>query len=89
LIFKDLFSFGTGVFALILFMLSLYAWFRRKQPSLIIVSVAFFLFFFKEIVEFLPTEPADLTLVMKLIDFVILALFFVAITIRPRRSGSS
>jgi hypothetical protein len=86
----DAFRLGTGIFALLLFLLSLYAWSRRKQPALLLVSAAFLLFFFKIIVEFLPLaydigEVALWDLILILIDFIILALFFLAIVIRPKR----
>jgi hypothetical protein len=86
----DVFRLGTGIFALLLFFLSTYAWSRRRQPALLFVSAAFLLFFFKIIVEFLPLaydlgEFASWDLLLVSIDFVILALFFVAIVIRPRR----
>lgn len=86
----DAFRLGTGIFALLLFFLSAYAWSRRKQPALLLVSAAFLLFFFKIIIEVLPSvydlrEFASWDLLLILIDFIILSLFFVAIVIRPRR----
>ena len=79
---------GAGIFALLLFTLSVYAWFRRRQPALLIVSSAFLLFFVRHAVallgdmyEFNPT----LNLVLAFMDFIILALFFVAIVVRPKR----
>ena len=83
---------GTGVFAFILFFLSVYAWSRRRQPALLLVSAAFLLFFLKIIVEVLPLvydlrEYAWWDLILILIDFIILALFFVAIVIKPKRRG--
>jgi hypothetical protein len=84
-------DFGTGVFALILFALSLFAWTRRKQPALAIVSLAFFLFFFTHVIEFIDEmgviqEPGGvLQLALILVDFLILLLFFVAVVIRPKR----
>jgi hypothetical protein len=89
----DAFRLGTGIFALLLFVLSIYAWSRRRQPALLLVSAAFLLFFFKIIVEYLPLaidlgEFASWDLLLVSIDFVILALFFAAIVIRPRRKRS-
>jgi hypothetical protein len=86
----DVFRLGTGIFALLLFFLSIYAWSRRRQPAPLIVSAAFLLFFFKIIVEYLPIaydigEFASWDRLLVAIDFVILALFFAAIVIRPRR----
>ncbi len=80
----DLLEIGRGIFALILFSLSLYAWSRRKQPALIMVAAAFLLFFTKTLLDYvLPSATEDIVRVG--IDFVALALFFVAIVVRPRR----
>jgi uncharacterized membrane protein YcfT len=83
----DVLKIGAGVFALVLFSLSLYAWSRRKQPALVIVSSAFLLFFLKQVIGLLSDvyEFGSLELILIFIDFVILALFFVAIVVRPRR----
>jgi heme A synthase len=86
----DAFRLGTGIFAFLLFFLSVYAWSRRKQPALLLVSAAFLLFFFKIIVEVLTSvydfgEFPLWDLLLILIDFIILALFFMAVVIRPRR----
>ena len=69
---------------MILSAISLYAWFRRRQKSLIIVSVAFLLFFTKTILDFFLPKVVD-EFVRDSIDFAALALFFVAITVRPRK----
>ncbi len=80
----DLLEIGRGIFALILFSLSLYAWSRRRQPALIMVAAAFLLFFMKTLLDYvLPSTTEDIVRVG--IDFVALALFFVAIVVRPRR----
>ncbi|TMI18781.1 hypothetical protein E6H33_00780 [Candidatus Bathyarchaeota archaeon] len=80
----DLLEIGRGIFALILFSLSLYAWSRRRQPALIMVAAAFLLFFMKTLLDYvLPSTTEDVVRVG--IDFVALALFFVAIVVRPRR----
>jgi heme A synthase len=79
---------GAGIFALILFTLSLYAWSRRRQPALLIVSLAFLLFFITHVVQIAADVyefNASMNLVLVLMDFIILALFFVAIVVRPRR----
>jgi len=88
----DVLRIGTGVFALILFSLSLYAWSRRRQPALLIVSTAFLLFFLKQVVwllsdvyDFGSLEP----ILIIFFDFIVLALFFVAIVLRPRRKPES
>lgn len=81
---KEIIEWGRGIFALILFAISLYAWFRRRQNALIIVSVAFLLFFAKTILDLFLPQIVD-EFVRDSIDFVALALFFVAITVRPRK----
>ena len=84
-------DFGTGVFALILFGLSLFAWTRRKQPALLIVSLAFFLFFSTHAIELMDEtgiiqEPSGiLQLTLIAVDFLILLLFFIAVVVRPKR----
>jgi len=40
---------AVGVFAAVLFSLSLYAWSRRRNVGLLLVSSAFLLFFLKEV----------------------------------------
>jgi len=84
---QDLLSLGAGIFALVLFLLSFYAWTRRRQPALLIVSAAFLLFFLKEVFQLLPQQTNASNLILGLIDFVILAAFFVAMVVRPRRRG--
>src|SRR6266849_5986843 len=79
----DLLEIGRGIFALILFSLSLYAWSRRRQPVLIMMAAAFFLFFMKTFVDYVLPSPTE-DFVRVGIDFAALALFFVAIVVRPR-----
>jgi len=84
-------DFGTGVFALFLFALSIFAYSRRKQFPLLIVSLAFFLFFLEHLIGLLSEmvefyEPSGvLRLGLIFMDFIILLLFFLAVVIRPRR----
>lgn len=81
----ELLEIGRGFFAFALFSLSVFAWSKRRQPALIMVATAFFLFFTKTLFDFfLPTTILELTRVT--IDFVALALFFVAIVVRPRNN---
>jgi hypothetical protein len=80
----DLLEIGRGIFALILFSLSLYAWSRRRQPALIMVATAFLLFFMKTLLDYVLPSPTE-GIVRVGIDFAALALFFVAIVVRPRR----
>jgi hypothetical protein len=83
----ELLEIGSGVFALILFSVSMYAWSKRRQPALIVVAAAFFLFFTKTPLDYiLPSQTRDIVRVG--IDFATLALFFVAIVVRPRRTIS-
>jgi hypothetical protein len=80
----ELLEIGRGIFAFALFSLSVFAWSKRRQPALIMVATAFFLFFAKTLFDFfLPSTILDLAGVT--IDFAALALFFVAIVVRPRR----
>ena len=83
----DVLRIGTGIFALVLFLLSLYAWSRRRQPALVLVSTAFLLFFVKQAIQLLSEiyEFGSIELVPVFFDFIILALFFVALVVRPRR----
>ncbi|HEV2120426.1 MAG TPA: hypothetical protein VGS11_10035 [Candidatus Bathyarchaeia archaeon] len=76
---------GRGVFAWVLFTISLYAWSKRKQPALLIVATAFLLFFAKTVLEILLPTSTLLDFMRPLIDFAALALFFVAIVVRPRK----
>jgi uncharacterized membrane protein len=81
----EILQLGRGIFALALFTISLYAWSKRKQPALIIVATAFLLFFAKTILDVLFPMSTLLELAREFIDFAALALFFVAIVVRPRK----
>ena len=81
----EILELGRGAFALALFAISLYSWSKRKQPALIIVAVAFLLFFAKTVLDVLFPMSTLLDLTREFIDFAALALFFVAIVVRPRR----
>jgi Na+/phosphate symporter len=75
-------------FAFGLFLLSLYAWSRRRQVALALVSSAFLLFCLKEVIWLLSeiyNLQASVDLITVLMDLVVLALFFVAIAHRPRK----
>ncbi len=85
----EILELGRGVFALILFSLSLYAWYRRRQPALVIVSLAFLLFFAKSVLDLLPLSVSVNEFTRLSMDFVALALFFVAIVVRPRKDDDS
>ncbi|HYY91264.1 MAG TPA: hypothetical protein VE955_04690, partial [Candidatus Dormibacteraeota bacterium] len=65
---------AAGIFALVLFAISLFSWYMRRQFSLVIVALAFLLFFTKTIVrELLPQLPEG--------DFITDVLNFVALTL--------
>jgi hypothetical protein len=79
---------GSGIFALALFALSMYAWHKRKQPALAVVSAAFLLFFLRHLLQVLAEIyefDSAVALPLVVTDFVILALFFLAIVVRPKR----
>jgi len=79
----------VAFFALILCLLSLYAWSKRRQVALALVSSAFLLFCLKEVVWLLAQiynfQTSVVDLITVLIDLIVLALFFVAIAHRPRK----
>lgn len=83
----ELLEIGRGAFALILFSLSFYAWTKRRQPALVMVSTAFFLFFVKTFIDYvLPTPTEDFVRIG--LDVVALGLIFAAVVVRPRREVS-
>lgn len=82
--FAEFFDFGTGIFAAILFALSLIAYKALKTKRILYVSIAFALFAIHVIVSrinlFIPEiESSMLELILSIMEFVALALFFVAI----------
>jgi hypothetical protein len=81
----EILELGRGVFALVLFAISVYAWSRRRQPALLIVAAAFLPFFAKTVLDILYPTSALIDIIRPLFDFVALALFFVAIVFRPRK----
>ena len=77
---------STVVFSFLLFSVTIYAWTRRgRQPTLLIVSFGFLTFFIKQLVEVLPLNSLHGELFSSIMDFVALALFFVALVVRPQR----
>jgi hypothetical protein len=81
----ELLKLGSGIFALILLVISLIAYYRSRQRRLLFVSGAFGLYFVEIITEhldiFFPNlETSFLDLLLALINFIILLLFFLAIT---------
>ena len=81
---------ASGIFSLILFAITIFAWLRRgRQTTLLIVAIAFLAFASKQIVEILPLGDMHDELFSSLMDFVVLALFFVALVVRPQRRVNS
>ena len=79
----------VGVFATALFSLTLYAWSRRRNVGLLLVSSAFLVFTLKEVIWILPemynSFSSSIDLVRTLLDLLVLGLFFAAVMIRPRK----
>lgn len=82
-----LFEAGASIFSLVLFAVTMFAWSRRRQRTLIIVAFAFLAYFSKLLIELLPFGELHDDLVSASIDFVTLALFFIALVVRPQRAG--
>lgn len=85
----EIFEFGSGVFAAILFALSLIAYKNIKSKRLVFVSAAFGLIAIRTILLrldlFVPEiESSLLELLLAVMGFVALALFFFAIVKRER-----
>jgi hypothetical protein len=83
----ELFEFGTGIFAGILFVLSLIAYRNSKSRRLIFVACAFGLFAIRTIILridlFVPeVESSILELILAIMGFAALGLFFMAIVTR-------
>lgn len=77
---------AAGIFSLALFALSMYSWSRRKHYSLLLFSAAFFAFFLKTLVdEVLPLAGYVAELIGASLNFIILALFFLALVIGSGR----
>ena len=77
---------AAGIFSIVLFAVTLYAWTKReRQPTLLILSMGFLAFFIRQLVAALPIGTLHGKLFGSVMDFVILALFFVALVVRPRR----
>ncbi|MDQ6723314.1 MAG: hypothetical protein M3Z01_03505 [Thermoproteota archaeon] len=80
----DIFDYGSGIFAAVLFVLSLIAYRNAKTTRLLFVSAAFALFSLRTIIARLDfiipeTQTTTIEIALSLSGFVILALFFVAI----------
>ena len=77
---------ATTVLALVLFGISLYGWSRRRHPALLTVSIAFFLFFLKILIDELEPPIGWVSeFIGTSLEFAILLLFFLAIVVGARR----
>jgi uncharacterized membrane protein len=83
----SLLDIATGIFCIVLFAITLSAWSHRgRQRSLLVVSIAFLVFLFRQIVEFLPLDDVYSQLARSILDFLTLAIFFIGLVlIGPRR----
>lgn len=84
---SDAVAFATGIFAAVLFAISLFAYKNTKARRLIFVSAAFGLFSIREIVARLDVYIPEIQLttieiVLAFLGFAILALFFIAIVMK-------
>jgi hypothetical protein len=85
----EFFDFGTGIFAAILFALSLIAYVRLKSKRILYVTIAFAIFAIRVIVSkldlFIPEiESSSLDLLLAIMGFAALGLFFLAIVKREK-----
>ncbi|HET7404649.1 MAG TPA: hypothetical protein VFJ63_00875 [Candidatus Bathyarchaeia archaeon] len=85
---RELLDIGAGVFAFVLFAVSLYAWYIRRQFALAIVSLAFLVIFVRTLLREFLSGLLGLDFITDSLEFVALTLFFVAIVIRPRKDVS-
>ncbi|MDG6995130.1 MAG: hypothetical protein JRN52_04330 [Nitrososphaerota archaeon] len=77
---------AAGIFSLLLFALSMYSWSRRRHYSLLLFSAAFLAFFLKTLVdEVLPLASYVAEFIGAGLNFIILALFFLALVIGSGR----
>ena len=85
----EFFDLGTGIFAAILFALSLIAYKRIKSRRILYVAIAFAIFAIRAIVSnldlFMPEiESSSLELLLAIMGFAALGLFFLAIVRREK-----
>lgn len=85
----EFFDFGTGIFAVLLFVLSLIAYSRLKSKRIMYVAIAFAIFAVRVIVSkldlFIPeVESTSLELLLAIMGFTALGLFFMAIVRREK-----
>jgi hypothetical protein len=82
---REILDIGTAIFALILFSVSIYAWHLRKQTSLVIVALAFLMFFSRTILNEFFSSISGEDVIDDTLVFAALALFFFAVVVRPRK----
>lgn len=70
-----------AILSLLLFALSLYAWSRRRNASLIFVSAAFFVFFVLIFLDEILAESPLIELLGGVFELVILLLFFLTVVV--------
>jgi uncharacterized membrane protein YhfC len=85
----QIFDFGSGIFAAVLFVLSLIAYNAVRLKRILFVSVAFGLFALHVIFThldlfFIELESSLLVMILALMSFVALALFFISIVIKEK-----
>lgn len=85
----EVFDLGTGIFAAILFALSLLAYMSLKSKRILYVAIAFAIFAIRVIVSkldlFIPDiESSSLELLLAIMGFAALGLFFFAIVRREK-----
>jgi hypothetical protein len=83
----QIFDFGSGIFAAVLFVLSLIAYNAVRLKRILFVSVAFGLFALHVIFThldlfFIELESSLLEMILALMSFVALVLFFISIVIK-------
>jgi hypothetical protein len=78
-----------AIFSALLFGLSLYAWSRRRNRSLLFVAAAFLVFFIAILLdEVIPVGPTS-ELLSAVLDLAILALFFLTIVVGLQRETTA
>ena len=85
----QIFDFGSGIFATVLFVLTLIAYNAVRLKRILFVSVAFGLFALHVIFThldlfFIELESSLLEMILALMSFVSLALFFISIVIKEK-----
>lgn len=90
----EVFDFGSGIFAALLFILSIIAYRNTGMRRILFVSIAFALFAIRTIVSnldlFMPEiESSLIELILAIMGFAALALFFIAIVRKEKVSTNA